>query len=446
MPRLLFVLFAAMLVCPPIVAEDISRPHLSQDAQVNDARRLIESARYRDALLILRPLAKPGRPDITDIRFLTGLAAMGAAASSPPEQKTRLLDEAISAFHAILTGNPELTRVRLELARAFFTKAEDGLAKEHFERVLAGNPPPPMAANIRRFLHAMRARKRWSGYLSVNAEHDNNINSGADRDTVYLFGLPFRFNESSLPRAETGISFSGGGEYQHDIAEKWRWRFGADAVRGEYRGHELDQTYLSFRTGPRWLVSRQSEADMQVFFGQRWAAKKRFNKEFGLRFNGRRQIGKKLGINGRWAWKQTTPRNNAKEVITDAEYSLNGNYLFTPLIQFNAGIRGGESRPNNGGRFHERGASAGFGVILPKGWTFGGNAQWSRARYKQNAAFTANRRIDRGRTFQIFVLNRSIAIFGFSPQIGIIRERQISNSATDNYRRTRWNFNFVRQF
>ncbi len=51
--------------------------------------------------------------------------------------------------------------MRLELARAFFLKHEDTLARLHFEQVLAGDVPPAVAANIQRFL---RARRRWQAH------------------------------------------------------------------------------------------------------------------------------------------------------------------------------------------------------------------------------------------------------------------------------------------
>ena len=51
-------------------------------------------------------------------------------------------------------------RVRLELARTFFLNGQDGLARRHFEAVLAGGVPLPVAANIYHFLNIMQARKR----------------------------------------------------------------------------------------------------------------------------------------------------------------------------------------------------------------------------------------------------------------------------------------------
>ena len=96
--------------------------------------------------------------------FSLGLAAMRASeqAGIGKAAKTALLNESITAFHTILIRQPGLVRVRLELAQAFFLKGEDVLSRKQFERVLAGRPPPAMAANIQRFLTAIRARRQWS--------------------------------------------------------------------------------------------------------------------------------------------------------------------------------------------------------------------------------------------------------------------------------------------
>lgn len=157
-----------MVVCVVGSSGSTDRPsHLSSDPQVNTARALIEGGRFDEALVILRPIA-PGHADRIDALFLVGLAALGAAEAADDERRDGLLDEAIGAFHAILVERPELVRVRLELARAFFLKGEDDLSRRHFERVLAGNPHPAVAANIMRFLGAIRERRRWRGYVGVS--------------------------------------------------------------------------------------------------------------------------------------------------------------------------------------------------------------------------------------------------------------------------------------
>ena len=444
MARLVRLWGLLVLLCPVSVN---ATNHLSFDPQVMQARHLIQSRQPLDALAILRPLNRDARADITDIRFLIGLSAIAVTVrTEDKDQKTALLSEAIAALRAILIEHPQLTRVRLELARAFFLKGDDDLSRQHFERVLAGNPPSAMTSNIRRFLHTIRARRRWSGYLSVNIEQNDNINNGSDTETIYLFGLPFVVNEQSRPRADTGLSVSVGSEYQTPLGQQWRWRFGADATRSEYGGHEFDQTYLLLRSGPRWLASQRSEASLQVIAAQRWVARNRHSKEFGLRFNARHRLTQKLGVNGQMSWKKTRYRQTPETDDSDVDYALGGTYLFSPILQGSAGIGLSQERLKSGIHNRSRRANIGLGVILPRGWTVGGNLEWSRQRHGLNVPFPNERRVDRKRTLRLFLLNRGLTMFGFSPQIIATRERQQSNSALDNYRRDRVDLRFVRQF
>ena len=158
--RLCRVLVAAALfmaaVSAPVAAETALRP----DAGLAEARVLLNGGRPDAALEVLRPLAR-SHPARTDIRFLADLAAIEAARMPGVAKSDRdeLLDEAIASLHALLVDQPRLVRVRLELARAFFYKGKDRLAREHFERVLAGKPPASVVANVQQFLKQIRTRQ-----------------------------------------------------------------------------------------------------------------------------------------------------------------------------------------------------------------------------------------------------------------------------------------------
>jgi len=162
-------------------------------AGLSAARKLNAQGNFEEALAILRPLVG-GRTVHADALFLFGLAALGALQAPGIDEDGReaLLDEAIAAFHSMLVTRPELIRVRLELGRAFFLKREDSLARRHFEQVLAGKPPAPVALNVSRFLSIMRARKRWSIRVGMALAPDSNIGAASDERTVYILGLRFR--------------------------------------------------------------------------------------------------------------------------------------------------------------------------------------------------------------------------------------------------------------
>ena len=95
----------------------------------------------------------------------------------------------------MLVADPTLVRVRLELARAFFLKGEDGLARRHFEMVLAGKPPAGVALNVGGFLAQIRARKRWSMRVGVALAPDTNLGASSGDDIIWILidgqRLPF---------------------------------------------------------------------------------------------------------------------------------------------------------------------------------------------------------------------------------------------------------------
>ena len=165
--------------------------HLSSDPAVVRARTLVVNGNFNEALEVLRRI-DPDGAHRTDVLFLTGLAAVGASNRAEGEGRDALLAQAVAAFRAILVDRPDLTRVRLELARAFFLKGEDGLARRHFERVLGGNPDRAVVANINNYLAVMRARKRWTARVGAALAPDTNIGAVSEAEIIYIYGLPFR--------------------------------------------------------------------------------------------------------------------------------------------------------------------------------------------------------------------------------------------------------------
>ena len=189
----------------------------------------------------------PERDDRTTILFRIGMTALAASERADSDEARReLYDKAIAAFRLILVNRPELIRVRLELARTFFLKGQDGLARRHFELVLAGGVPPVVAANIRRFMNAMQTRKRFTGYFGAAVAPDSNLNAASESEIIYIdtaFGrLPFQRQGDFGARSGLGVSVWGGGEYQHPLSQRLRLRVGADAGAAGIQRQRLRST------------------------------------------------------------------------------------------------------------------------------------------------------------------------------------------------------------
>ena len=200
---------------------------------------LIENGMFDEALTVLRLLVQDN-PDDPDVLFLISLTAIESAQQPDIDEAIRdaLLDEAIAYLRIILIQRPELVRVRLELARAFFLKGEDSLSRSHFELVLAGDPVASCTWPISSaFWRRSGQRRRWSMYAGASLAPDSNILGSSDTEIIEINGLPFRRDEESLCDFGSGHLGVGGRRISASVgralAPACGSRCSAAAIRGE---------------------------------------------------------------------------------------------------------------------------------------------------------------------------------------------------------------------
>ena len=406
--------------------------------------------------LLAASLAWGAAHDETGARFRTGMEALNAAhAIEDRDARDAKLDEAIAAFRAILVGRPELVRVRLELARAFFLKEEDTLARRHFEQVLAGRPPPAVAANVQRFLNIMRARRRWQAHFGAAIAPDSNMNAASGEKTVwidtFLGRLPFTLDRHKPPKSGLGVSIWGGGEYQYPINAAWRLRSGADASAREYKGGAFDQHSVSVHLGPRRLIDARTEASLLATLDRQWTAGAPETDRFGLRLEGRHRLTPRLALFAR----MSAARRNCRDCDwldgPVGDVSLGASWAALPILRLGARAGWNWTRANSE-HWRNSGPQAGVNatLALPAGFTVGLGASLRRTEYRGKGY--AHRTIDRKpredetQTLSASVHNRALTVLGFSPRLSLIREERDTNAQTLDYERDRAELSFVRQF
>ena len=457
-----FLIAAALLLCllpaaPALAQEPVPQPTpeaAPSGGTLDDARLLIANGQPAAALAILRTLPR----DRVSVLFQTGMAAGAAAmqAGLSKQAQRALHDEAIAALRAILVDRPELVRVRLELARAFFVKGQDGLARRHFELVLGGPLPLPVVANIRRFLDVMRERKRATGYFGAAIAPDSNLNVASETEIIYLdtvFGrLPFRRDdESRQQRSGLGLSIWGGGEYQQPFGERLRLRVGADLAQRDYGGRDFDQTFLAAHVGPRWLASRRTDLSLLGTAHRQWLGGRPQIDEQGARLEINHQLTPRFWLRGTASSRERTCRGCEWRNGPLVDFSLGAVWTAAPVLQvhFTVGYGRDHARLEHW-RSLARWVRVGSQLALPLGFTLGTNAQMRRTYYagdgRAHFTLSGNRRRDRTFSFSITILNRAIAFYGFSPQIALVHETRATNAQAQGYDRDRAELRLVRQF
>ena len=435
---------------PPAAAASVSAK-----TGIAEARKLMRTGKFDEALTILTPLVK-ARAVHADAVFNYGLAAIGASQAKgvSEERKEALLDAAIAAFHTMLVRRPELVRVRLELARAFFLKGEDTLARRHFEQVLAGKPPAAVALNVGRFLAQIRARKRWSVRVGAALAPDSNIGSGSDERFIYIDvggqRLPFRRNQEELTSSGIGVSVWGGGEYQYPLDERWRLRAGGNFSRREYRSDEFDRMVVSAHLGPRWLIGRAREASLMASARQSWLSDEEDYRDLGIRTEFRQRLTRQTRATLRASRheRRYAERDRLDGPITDV--SVSASHGFSPTLRGSLAAGWGRERPETERfRNERRWVRTGLTVALPWGFTVGGAATLRWADYEGNwFPFTGRgeARSDLVRNLRFNVHNRAVTVAGFSPRLSFVTEHRTSNAQLHDYERIFGELSFVRLF
>ena len=395
--------------------------------------------------------------DGTAPRFRAGVEAVTAALKLPEgEARDGKLDEAIAAFRSILVDRPELVRVRLELAHAFFLKEEDTLARRHFEQVLAGDVPPAVAANIQSFLNVMRARRRWTAQFGMAVAPDSNLNAASGERTVFLdtpFGrLPFTLDDPSTPKSGLGVSVWGGGEYQYPLgAGRWRLRSGTNASMRDYKGRDFDRHSVSAHLGPRRLIDARTEASLLATVDRQWTAGMPETDRFGLRLEGEHLLTPRLSMFGRASAARRNCRGCDWLDGPVGDISFGASWAALPILRVGGNAGYSWSRANlEHWRSQGPQASLGATLALPAGFTVGLRASLQRTEY-QGGGFAHNTidrepREDETRTLSFSVHNRALTVLGFSPRLSLVREERETNAQALDYDRNRAELSFVRQF
>jgi tetratricopeptide (TPR) repeat protein len=141
-------------------------------------------------------------------------------------------DRAAALYRRMLSSDPSLLRVRLELARTLFAARDYEAARYHFEIALGQTLDESVRQNIYAFLRAIRGRVTWLTF-SFTIGPDSNPNFATSARTVDLFGLTFELNPDA--RAKKAFGIVANAQARYAFGEDNRY-FVAGAL--EYRDYE----------------------------------------------------------------------------------------------------------------------------------------------------------------------------------------------------------------
>lgn len=230
------------------------------DKKLAEALLLFYDREYAKALPIFREIS--AQIETLDIMFWF---AVSAYRSGDP-------DAAIKKFKEMLAIDPNLYRVRLELAAVYFGAGKYELARQELQMVLDANPPDTVRMNIEKLLAAIETKTKrlfTNLRLSTGIQYDSNVSTGPNRDQVGVPGAgtiilsPF---QAELNDTAFVLDFEGNALY--DLKEKGGLMWNTEGYfyqTHNFDYHQFDFTNIRVTTGP-WYAGIKGILKMPVAY------------------------------------------------------------------------------------------------------------------------------------------------------------------------------------
>lgn len=228
------------------------------DKKLAEALVLYYDRDFARALPIFNQIAD--QVETMDVMFWIGTSAMQVG-------QNRL---AVEKFKKMLAIDPQLHRVRLELARTYFQMGRLEQARLELEYVMAAAPPPGVQQNIQKMLGAIDEKSKklfWNLRASLGFLRDDNVSSGPEQKGYDVSGGTFTPSTISSKQRDEAWVANVAGNVLYDIGEgrDWMWNTTFNLYNKSYFDFsEFNYLVVDMTTGP-WLA--RSRDILKVPFG-----------------------------------------------------------------------------------------------------------------------------------------------------------------------------------
>ena len=349
-------------------------------------------------------------------------------------------------FRRLLDRQPSLLRVRLELARTLYMERKDEQADYHFRLAAGEHPSDPVLRNILRFRQAIRSRRSWRFDFDFGFSPDSNVNSATDKETVDIYGLPFKLDPTGRARSGTGRFVGADASVRLNRSGKVPIYIGGYGRLTRYGDPRFDDAYAGLEAGPEFrLGGGQLRTTLTGL--RRWYGRHPLVTSVGARVDYDRLAGKSWTLGGSLLVRHNdyARRGDVDGWDTEARLSANHPLGATTLGFGYAGIQ--RSWANDPGQAFWC-EQIGLGVLKEIGWGLRPQLRADFARQVGDAPLAPF-----GRRRRDWLLQGSFSIYkrdwnmkGFAPSLSVTTTRNLSTLTIYDEKRLRGEIRLTRAF
>ena len=350
---------------------------------------------------------------------------------------------AVAIYRRMLSKDPSLLRVRLELARALFAARDYAAAQYHFEIALGQTLNEQVREKIFAFLRAIRGRTSWFR-LSAVFGPDSNPGFATDARTVNILGTTFVLNPDARAKRSFGADVTAQARYAY--GEENRYFVAGTLEHRDYAGSYADSDALELTLGRSAIVGETLWGlEVGPLFAD-YQGKRLYHGSI-VRLTNSRPFGERLLSNSYLSLKRL--------VYPDYDYLTDDQYWTGTSLRYALDPTAGVTASVSIGRAYARDAaysyravqgSLGFSKELPARFNLQMQVSASRYVYDEPAPLFGADRTDRLTQADIVVTARDWSFRGFAPTLTLSAGRNDSTIPLYSYSRRFAGIGLTREF
>ena len=363
-------------------------------------------------------------------------------------------DTAIKIYRKILDDQPDLIKIRYELALCYMNTKQWYRADYHLRLAMAGKDiPDAIKQQMMYYRYLARKNKNWNVWFNFGAAPDNNVNQNAGGEECVMTSYGRMCRQLPEPVAAVGYNLTLGGNYEFKLSDHWRWKSDANIYSNIYNKHEFDDLYLSTSTGPRYVWGN-GDIWLAGAAARRWYGWNEYNWAYGGKLDMNYDFTRKLSAGLSFGIMNNTYDEygiwmNGQTYSTHlrTSYSLDA----TKYIILRGGLDRDTAKDGIYANWHPS-IGVGFGSELPWGFHIYAEPSFSWARYDaerwivKDETFTKLAERDFIQRYSVSLSNNKIDIWGFVPTITFSYTKRDSNIPNREYEKYTTEFTMYQRF
>lgn len=369
-------------------------------------------------------------------------------------QKNGDYETAIQIYKKILDDQPDLAKIRFELALCYMKMERWYRADYHLRLAMAGSDLPDDAKKMMNYYrYIIRQNKRWNVWFNFGAAPDSNVNNGnGGEECITRYGYQWCRNLKN-PESVVGTNLTLGGNYEFILSDHWRWKSDANIYSNTYNNHDYDDLYLSASTGPRYIWSR-GDVWLAGIGTRRWYGGEKYNYSYGTKLDTNYDFTRKLsgGLSLRYLENKY---DTYGDFLNGNTYSMNTRLVYSFNARLYSVLRTGITREdtiNPSYSYLQPNIALGFGIELPYGFHIYGEPSFYWSKYDdpqwviKNNDYVQITERDFVQRYALSVSNNKFDVMGFVPTLTISYTKRNSNIWQKEYNKTTLEFTMQQRF